>query len=143
MEKTSPNFLHGSIRKQSRKTLTAKRHLLRYRVLRSTKERFGPLPCICRLAAVLRCIAVLAEPPFSYVARAFCAAPIYNVARAFPDSYSQVACAVSAYQYYTGRCAEISMKNASAVCRKNGPKTGDGCQKIQLCAIQKHKRRQM
>ena len=66
---TSP-FTRGSIRKQSRKTLPAKRHLLRYRVLHSTKECCDPLPCICRFAAILRCYAVLAEPLFSYVTRA-------------------------------------------------------------------------
>ena len=66
--------MRGSIRKQSRKTLTARRQLPRYQVLRSTKERFAPLPCICRLAAVLRCRAVLAEPSFSYVTRASCPA---------------------------------------------------------------------
>ncbi|HIX94684.1 MAG TPA: hypothetical protein H9846_04425 [Candidatus Gemmiger excrementipullorum] len=61
----------GSIRKQSRKTLPAKRHLLRYRVLYSTKECCAPLPCICRFAALLRCFAVFTKPLFSYVTRAF------------------------------------------------------------------------
>ena len=63
--------LRGSIRKQSRKILSAKRHLPRYRALPSTKEGCSPLPCICRLATILRCFAVLAEPLFSYVTRAF------------------------------------------------------------------------
>ena len=69
-DKTGRNILRGSIRKQSRKILTARRHLRRYRALHSKKECCSPLPCICRLAAILRCFAVLAEPLFSYVARA-------------------------------------------------------------------------
>ena len=63
-------FLRSSIRKQSRKLLTARRHLPRYRALRSIQERCSPLPCICRHAAILRCFAVLAEPLFPYVTRA-------------------------------------------------------------------------
>ena len=63
-------FLRSSIRKQSRKLLTARRHLPRYRALHSTKECCSPLPCICRHAAILRCFAVLAEPLFPYVTRA-------------------------------------------------------------------------
>ena len=61
--------LRGSIRKQSRKTLSAKRRLLRYRALHSTKECRGPLPCIRRFAAVLRCFAVFVKPFFLCHAR--------------------------------------------------------------------------
>ena len=60
----------GSTRKQSRKILTEKRHLLRYRALHSTKECGSPLPCICRFSAILRCCAVSSKPLFSYVTRA-------------------------------------------------------------------------
>ncbi len=95
--------MRGSIRKQSRKILSKRRHLLRYRALRSMKGRRGgaatkapaglltgqsglrcaqmppildgrqgcsPLPCICRLFAILRFFAVPSEPLFSYVTRA-------------------------------------------------------------------------
>ena len=64
-------FLRSFIRKQSRKILTARRHLPRYRALPSTKEGCSPLPCICRLAAILRCFTVFIKPLFSYVTRAF------------------------------------------------------------------------
>ena len=71
-ERKKAPLTRGSIRKQSRKTLPAKRRLLRYRVLHSTKECCAPLPCICRFAAVLRCFAVFAKPLFSYCTALFC-----------------------------------------------------------------------
>ena len=40
-DKTGRNILRGSIRKQSRKILTARRHLRRYRALHSKKECWG------------------------------------------------------------------------------------------------------
>ena len=81
----------GSIRKQSCKTLPAKRRLLRYRVLHSTEECCAPLPCICRFAAVLQCFAFFAKPLFSYCAAlprrfAFSASPYSAWARPRPLS---------------------------------------------------------
>ena len=70
------------ISKQSRKAPTATRHLPRYRVLSSTKERFAPLPCICRFAAALRCLAVLAESLLSCVTRAFPAGLLLSASHA-------------------------------------------------------------
>ena len=90
----TPRCLRGSIRKQSRKTLTAKRHLPCYRALCSIQEHFDPLPCICRLAAVFRCFAVLAEPLFSYVARALCGACRIKRLAYLPSMTSRVSRAI-------------------------------------------------
>jgi len=56
-------------KKTKPQNLSEIQHLPRYRALRSIKERGSPLPCSCRISAILRCYAVPSEPLFSYLTR--------------------------------------------------------------------------
>ena len=58
------------------------------------RQGCSPLPCICRHAAILRCFAVLAEPLFSYVARALCGACRIKRLAYLPSMTSRVSRAI-------------------------------------------------